>query len=85
MQGVTLALAKGTFTTADGRVLPQIPVLIQALAENRDVEILSNVPLLAQDNQEASVMVVQNIPILRSTIERRVRHCAGRDPKYRPY
>jgi general secretion pathway protein D len=33
------------------------------------VKILSNVPLLAQNNKEASVSVVQNIPILKSTIE----------------
>jgi len=68
-QGLNLALAKGTYTDAAGNVLPSIPVFIRALAEDREVEILSNVPLWAQDNKEASVSVVDNIPILSSTIQ----------------
>lgn len=68
-QGLAIGVARGTYTAADGTVLPSIPVAIQALARNRDLKILSNVPLWAQNNTEASVNVVQNIPILRSTIE----------------
>ncbi len=68
-QGITFGLAHGTFVDADGRVVPRIPFLLRALAEDRDVRILSNVPLWAQNNLQASVSVVQNIPVLKSTIE----------------
>jgi len=68
-QGLAVGVARGTYTAADGSVLPSIPLAVQALARNRDLKILSNVPLWAQNNSEASVNVVQNIPILRSTIE----------------
>jgi general secretion pathway protein D len=68
-QGLAVGVAHGAYTALDGTVLPNIPLVIQALARNRDVKILSNIPLLAQNNTEASVNVVQNIPILRSTIE----------------
>lgn len=46
-----------------------IPFLLQALKQDRDTRILSSVPLLVQNNTEASVSVVENIPVLRSTIE----------------
>ncbi len=68
-QGLSIGIARGTFVDAAGRVLPRIPLLIQALAQNRDVKILSNIPLWAQNNTEASVSVVENIPILSSRIE----------------
>jgi general secretion pathway protein D len=68
-QGLTFGLARGTFVDAAGQVLPRVPLLIKALAENRDVKILSNIPLWAQNNTEASISVVQNIPILSSRIE----------------
>lgn len=68
-EGLTVGVARGTFTTADGQVVPRVPFLIRALAEDRDVKILSNIPLWAQNNMEASVSVVDNIPILTSTIE----------------
>ncbi|MDZ4198193.1 MAG: secretin N-terminal domain-containing protein [Kiritimatiellia bacterium] len=64
-QGLTLGVARGV--TAAG--IPRVPFLIQALKQDRDVRILSSVPLWAQNNSEASVSVVDNIPILRSTIE----------------
>jgi len=68
-QGLSIGIARGTYIDAAGRVLPRIPILVQALAENRDVKILSNIPLWAQNNTEASVSVVENIPILSSRIE----------------
>lgn len=68
-QGIAVGVAHGTYTSPDGTILPNIPIMVQALARDRDVKILSNVPLWAQNNIEASVNVVQNIPILRSTIE----------------
>ncbi len=68
-QGLAVGIANGSYTDASGKLVPQIPFLIKALSGNRDVRILSNVPLWAQNNTEASVSVVNNIPILKSTIE----------------
>ncbi len=68
-QGLTFGVAKGTYVDSSGVVQPKIPILVKALSQNRDVKILSNVPLWAQNNTDASVSVVQNIPVLKSTIE----------------
>jgi len=67
-QGLSFGLARGTMTLPDGREVPRLPFLLRALAGKRDVNILSNVPLRTQNNAEASVSVVNNIPILKSTI-----------------
>ncbi len=64
-QGLAVGVARGVLS--DGT--PKIPFWLEALQQNRDVRILSNVPLWAQNNKEASVSVVDNIPLLRSTIE----------------
>lgn len=68
-QGLTFGLARGTVTLPDGTEVPTLPFLLQALQTRRDVNILSNVPLRTQNNAEATVSVVENIPILRSTIQ----------------
>ncbi len=62
-QGLSLGVLRGT---SQGMA---IPFLLQTLQQNRDVRILSSVPLLVQNNSEATVNVVENIPVLRSTIE----------------
>lgn len=67
-QGLAFGLARGTVTLPDGTVVPSLPFLLRALQTDRDVNILSNVPLRTQNNAEATVSVVENIPILRSTI-----------------
>lgn len=64
-QGLVLGVARGL----DGAGIPRVPFLLQALQQDRNVRILSSVPLWAQNNSEAMVSVVENIPILRSTIE----------------
>ena len=68
-QGLTFGLARGTLTLPDGTVVPRLPFLLQAFEGKRDVNILSHVPLRTQNNAEASVSVVNNIPILESVIE----------------
>ena len=68
-QGLSIGMARGAYTDTEGRLQPSIPLLVTALAQNRGVKILSSVPLWAQNNTEASVSVVDNIPILKSTIE----------------
>ncbi len=70
-RGLTVGVAHGTRLAADGSLVTAFPALLNINAVKKDgrVKILSNVPLLAQNNQEASVSVVNNIPILKSTIE----------------
>jgi general secretion pathway protein D len=68
-QGLTFGLARGTLTLPDGTEVARLPFLLRALEGRRDVNILSNVPLRTQNNAEASVSVVNNIPILTSVIE----------------
>ncbi len=69
-QGVTLGIARGLYTDGQGNQVPLLPFLITALARDENVKILSNVPLWAQNNKEASVSVVRNVPMLKSTIDR---------------
>jgi len=68
-QGLALGVISGVFTGPDGTEYNQIPFYLKALAKNRDIKILSNIPLWAQNNLEASVSVVDNIPILTSAVE----------------
>ena len=70
-RGITVGVAHGTRLDASGNVVASYPaaVSINALQLNSDVKILSSVPLVAQNNKEASVSVVRNIPILKSTIQ----------------
>jgi len=68
-QGLALGVISGTFTGPDGREYNQIPMYLKAVAGTRNLKILSNIPLWAQNNLEASVSVVDNIPILKSAVE----------------
>lgn len=68
-QGLALGIISGTFTGPDGKEYNQIPMYLKAVARDRDLKILSNIPLWAQNNLEASVSVVENIPILKSSVE----------------
>jgi general secretion pathway protein D len=68
-QGLALGVISGVFTGPDGTEYNQIPFYLKAMAEDRDIKILSNIPLWAQNNMEASVSVVDNIPILTSAVE----------------
>jgi len=68
-QGLTFGLARGTITLPNGTEVARLPFLLQALEGKRNVNILSHVPLRTQNNAEASVSVVNNIPILKSVIE----------------
>ncbi len=68
-QGLALGILSGVFTGADGKEYNQIPFYLRAMAADRDIKILSNIPLWAQNNLEASVSVVENIPILKSSVE----------------
>lgn len=69
--GLTVGVAHGTRIDSDGNVVASYPALFNIRAQEKKgrYRILSSVPLLAQNNREASVNVVNNIPILRSTIQ----------------
>ena len=67
--GLSAGLLSGTWTAADGTVYNQLPVYLHAVAADTDLKILSNIPLWAQNNLEASVSVGENIPILKSSVE----------------
>jgi general secretion pathway protein D len=69
--GITFGLARGARMGADGNLVIGFPAAINfdALRRNRDVHILANTTLEAQNNTEASVYIVENIPILTSTIQ----------------
>ena len=68
-QGLAMGVTHGTYTDNSGNVYPNVLGLLTALATRSDVKILSNVPLWAQNNTEATVEVVDNIPIQKSTVE----------------
>ena len=69
--GLSFGLSKGSYTDASGKVIPSIPALVNvnAFQIKGNFKILSNIPLWAQNNQQASVSIVKNIPILKSTIQ----------------
>jgi len=67
-QGLAVGVAHGNFISGSN-VFPNVLAMITALASSNDIKILSNVPLWAQNNTEATVKVVDNIPILKSTVE----------------
>ena len=68
-QGFAGGIISGTFTGPNGTVYNQIPIYLRAVAGENNLKILSNIPLWAQNNLEASVNVVENIPILKSSVE----------------
>jgi general secretion pathway protein D len=69
--GLTFGLAHGTRLDADGNMVVGYPAVLNINASDtkQQFKILSSVPLIAQNNQEATVSVVNNIPILKSTIQ----------------
>jgi len=69
-QGLTAAISHAR-RNADGTLRIDYPgiISIEALRESGDVEILSETALQAQNNSEATLSIVDEIPILKSTIE----------------
>lgn len=68
--GLTFGLARGSYTDANGNVIPNFPALlnINAMKSKGTFKILSNIPLWTQNNQPANVTIGKNIPILKSTV-----------------
>jgi general secretion pathway protein D len=70
-QGLTAAFAHASGVDAAGNLIVNYPgiISIEALKANSDVKILSETALQAQNNVEATLSIVDEIPILKSTIE----------------
>lgn len=70
-QGMTVGVVKGAYTDAAGNIVLGYPGIlrINALKEDGRIEILSETSLEAQNNHEATVSIVDEIPILSSTIQ----------------
>lgn len=68
--GLTFGIAKGSYVDPDGKVIPYFPALVNvnAMKQITKFNILSNIPLLTQNNQPAGVTIGKNIPILKSTV-----------------
>lgn len=69
--GITFGVGEGTSIDDDGNISMGFPgvINIEAIKEDGRLEILSETSLEAQDNREASVSIVNEIPILTSTVE----------------
>ena len=69
--GITIGVASGTRYDASGNLVVSYPgaVNIDAVKTDSNLRIVSKTALEAQNNQEASVSIVDDIPILTSTIQ----------------
>lgn len=69
-RGITVGVGRGQYFDETGNLVVGYPGIlnINALRERGKVDILSETSLEAQNNHEASVSVVDEIPVLKSTI-----------------
>ncbi|MFN5061671.1 MAG: type II secretion system secretin GspD [Pseudomonadota bacterium] len=68
LQGLTLAAASaGSLKLPGGLILPTQSILVSAAQQNNNVNVLSAPTILATDNEEAQIVVGQNVPFLAST------------------
>lgn len=70
-RGISLGVATGTSRDATGRIVPSYPALLNfdAIKRNGEFRLRSRPSLVAQDNAEASISIVEEIPVLKSTIQ----------------
>ncbi len=67
LQGFTLAAASAGSLKLPGITLPTQSLIVSAAQRNNNVNILSAPTILATDNEEAQIVVGQNVPFLAST------------------
>ncbi len=69
--GMSVGLAHGSYINNEGEVVSSYPAMlnINAMKKQGDFKLLSRTSLEAQDNKEANVSIVNEYPILKSTIE----------------
>jgi len=70
-KGITVGVAYGTTVDSSGNVTPSYPgvININALKKNSKFNVLSDTSLGVQNNKEATVSVVNQIPVQKSTIQ----------------
>jgi general secretion pathway protein D len=70
-RGLSVGVARGSHVNAAGNVVSGYPALINinALKKDSRLKIRSNPSLMAQNNKEASVNIVNQIPVLKSTVQ----------------
>lgn len=67
LRDLTIAAASsGSITLPTGITIPSQALLINAVNQNQNVNVLSNPTILTTDNREAEIVVGQNIPIVTS-------------------
>jgi general secretion pathway protein D len=62
--GLSIGVIKGTVTLPDGTKILNLGALARALESDRDANILSTPNLLTIDNEEAKIVVGQNVPFI---------------------
>ncbi|MBF0290879.1 MAG: type II secretion system secretin GspD [Nitrospinae bacterium] len=62
--GLSVGIISGTLALADGTVIPNILALAHALETVSSANILSTPTLLALDNEQAKIIVGQNVPLV---------------------
>jgi general secretion pathway protein D len=62
--GLALGYIDGTFTLPDGTQVLNLSVLARALENQSDANVLSTPNLLTMDNQEAEIVIGQNVPFI---------------------
>lgn len=68
LSDLTIAAASaGTITLPGGIVLPSQALLISAVSRNSNVNVLSSPTILTTDNEEAEIIVGENVPFVSST------------------
>ncbi len=68
LSDLTLAAAStGTLTLPGGLVIPSQAALISAFGKNSNVNVLSSPNILATDNEEAEIIVGENVPFVSSS------------------
>lgn len=68
LSDLTIAAASaGTITLPGGIVLPSQAALLTAVSRNSNVNVLSSPTILTTDNEEAEIIVGENVPFVTST------------------
>lgn len=62
--GLSVGYIDGTFTLSDGTELVNLTVLAQALESANDNNVLSTPNILTMDNEEAEIIIGQNVPFV---------------------
>jgi general secretion pathway protein D len=68
LQGLTIAAASaGSLQLPGGLTIPTQSILVSAAQQNNNINVLSAPTILATDNEEAQIVVGNNVPFLAST------------------